>query len=141
MGTNHDGESESAVRAPVRVVVVDDSVGIRERVAAMLVAYGADVVSEVADGMAAIEETRRLRPDLVVLDIRMPGMGGLEALPRLKALDPSPIVAIITNHAHSAYASRCAALGADHFLDKAEDLAKLHQILDDLVEEAPAGGR
>lgn len=141
MGMTAERKSGSPSCAPPRVIVADDSMEVRKRISAMLEDLGAVVVSEVADGLAAIEESRRLRPDLVVMDIRMPGVGGLEALPQIKALVPAPIVAIVTNHAHSAYSSRCAALGADYFLDKAAELMKLGEILDRIVEEGPADGR
>ncbi|HLB04008.1 MAG TPA: response regulator transcription factor, partial [Gaiellaceae bacterium] len=60
----------------MRVLLADDHALFRAGIASLLKAWGFDVVGEAADGIAALEETRRLRPDLVLMDIRMSGCNG-----------------------------------------------------------------
>src|SRR5581483_5239619 len=72
-----------------RVLVVDDSPDIRLLVCRSVESLpGVEVVGEAADGASAVAEAARLQPDLVLLDLAMPGMDGLEALPRIKAAVP-----------------------------------------------------
>lgn len=118
----------------LKVLIVDDSAEVRARTALLLLCEGADVLAPAADGMQAVEQARQFAPDLVVLDIRMPRMSGLEVLPQIKQLEPAPIVAMMTNHDNSVYRSRCAELGADHFLHKATEFERLREIVADLLD-------
>ncbi len=66
-------------RAPTRVLIAEDEALIRLDLKEMLVEEGFDVVAEVADGASAVRLTRELRPDLVILDVKMPVMDGIAA--------------------------------------------------------------
>ena len=126
--------SKSASQAgPLRVLIADDSEVLRERTVALVNGEGAEIVAEAVDGIDAFEKAKSLSPDLVVLDIRMPRKSGLEVLPQIARLRPAPVVAVLTNYAYSAYRSRCAALGAGHFLDKSTEFEKLREIVAELV--------
>jgi two-component system, NarL family, response regulator DegU len=79
-----------------RILLVDDHPLTREALASLLAQHGFDVVGEAADGAEAIELAGRLHPDLVLLDLTMPDMDGLEALPGLRAAAPDCEVVVLT---------------------------------------------
>jgi two-component system chemotaxis response regulator CheB len=80
---------------PVRVLVVDDSLTIRQRIAEILRAAGDfEIVGEAADGHEAIDLTRELRPDVITLDLAMPGLDGLAAIEVIMAYTPTPILIV-----------------------------------------------
>ena len=81
---------------PLRVVLVDDDHRFRAMAHRALEAEGVDVVAEVADGAAATEVVAATKPDLVLIDIRMPGIDGLEVARRLAAADAPPVILIST---------------------------------------------
>jgi DNA-binding NarL/FixJ family response regulator len=80
----------------MRVLVADDHSLFRDGVISLLEAAGFDVVGDVGDGQAAVEAALRLHPDLVLLDIKMPEMGGLEALRLIKKELPETQVVMLT---------------------------------------------
>jgi DNA-binding NarL/FixJ family response regulator len=79
-----------------RVLIVDDHPLTREALASLLSQHGFDVVGSASDGAEAIEQTRRLRPDLVLLDLTMPDMDGLTALPQIRDASPESEVVVLT---------------------------------------------
>src|SRR2546425_1454355 len=81
---------------PETILIVDDHPLTRSALTALLEQNGFSVVGDAADGEAAIQQARDLRPDLVLLDLSMPGMNGLEALPRLREAAPSAEVVVLT---------------------------------------------
>lgn len=90
----------------MRVLIADDEALARSRLRRLLAGLDAEVVGEAADGGSALAEAERLKPDLVLLDIRMPGMDGLEAARRLSELDSAPAVVFTTafeEHALAAF--------------------------------------
>ncbi len=91
----------------MKVLLVDDEPLARERLAALLAdAGGIEVVGEAGDGFEAVAAVERLKPDVVLLDIRMPRMDGLEAARHLATLDPAPAVVFCTaydDHALAAF--------------------------------------
>jgi DNA-binding NarL/FixJ family response regulator len=79
-----------------RILIVDDHPLTRDALAALLEQHEFSVVGQAADGHEAIERARELHPDLVLLDLSMPGLDGLEALPRLRAAAPGCEVVVLT---------------------------------------------
>jgi len=80
----------------MRILVADDHSLFRDGLVSLLEAAGHEVVGQVGDGEAAIEAAARLNPDLVLLDVSMPGLGGLQALRRIKAERPEARVVMLT---------------------------------------------
>jgi DNA-binding NarL/FixJ family response regulator len=77
-----------------------------------------DLVGVVEDGRALLEEAARRKPDVVVVDITMPRLNGLEAIPLLKKADPNVKIVVVTMHSEAAYARRALAAGAHGFVLK-----------------------
>jgi DNA-binding NarL/FixJ family response regulator len=80
----------------VRVLLVDDHPITRDALAALLGQHDFTVVGQASDGAEAVELARKLRPQLVLLDLSMPGVGGLEALPRIRDAAPDCEVVVLT---------------------------------------------
>jgi two-component system chemotaxis response regulator CheY len=79
-----------------RLLVVDDAVFMRKLICGVAAEAGWDVVGEAANGLEAIAQYDRLRPDLVTMDLVMPEMGGLEALRQIRSEDPDARVVVVT---------------------------------------------
>ena len=79
-----------------RILLVDDHPLTRSALAGLLQQHGFEVVGEAADGEQAIERAARLRPDLILLDLSMPGLDGLSALPRLREAAPDCEAVVLT---------------------------------------------
>jgi two-component system chemotaxis response regulator CheY len=79
-----------------RLLVVDDALFMRRLIRDVAAEAGWEVAGEAADGAEAVACYERLRPDLVTMDLVMPVMGGLEALRRIRALDPEASVVVVT---------------------------------------------
>ncbi|MGI5208126.1 response regulator [Spirillospora sp. CA-108201] len=101
-----------------RVLIADDQTLVRGGFRMILSRAGIEVVGEAADGLEAVAAARRLRPDVVLMDIRMPGMDGLEATRRVLAYDPACRVLILTTFDLDRYVYSALAAGASGFLLK-----------------------
>lgn len=105
----------------VRVLVVDDDADTRHGVTQVAIRLGCSVVGEAPDGSSGVELASALGPDLVVLDMEMPGMDGLATLVALKELRPTTVVVMFSSDTTSR--GRAAALGVDGWCDKSEGFA------------------
>ncbi|HEY9282753.1 MAG TPA: response regulator transcription factor [Pyrinomonadaceae bacterium] len=123
------------------IFIADDSDPVRERLTALLSDIeGAEVVGQAKNAAEAIEGVRSLNPDLVILDIQMPGGNGIDVLKAIKRGPSPPLVMMLTNHAYPQYRKKCMALGADFFLDKSKDLERLAAICASMVQAMRADG-
>ena len=110
----------------IRVLLADDEAMVRAGVRAILDTDDAiEVVAEAADGVAAVEAVRRHRPDVAVLDIRMPRMDGLTAGAEIRQAVPETAVVILTTFSEDAYIARALGDGASGFLLKSGDPREL----------------
>ncbi|MDW8337516.1 MAG: response regulator transcription factor [Thermoleophilia bacterium] len=125
-----------------RVLIVDDHPLTRDALAALLLQEGFEVAGTAAGGEEAIERTRALRPDLVLLDLAMPGLDGLTALPAIREQAPEAEVVVLT--ATDAEESLLAAIrgGAAGYLLKTEPPDRIATFLRGVVrgEAALSGG-
>jgi len=109
-----------------RVFIADDSVYIRERLPEMLIEIpGIEIAGLAEKGDTVADTVRLLEPDLVILDIRMPGRNGMEILKELKAEKPELDFIILTSYPYPQYRKKCMELGASFFFEKSGDFEEL----------------
>ncbi len=112
----------------IRVLIVDDHAVVRQGLRSLLADDSAfDLVGEAGDGQSALRQVDAVRPDVVLLDIRMPGMDGLEVTRRLRATHPDVRIIILTTYAEDEYLVEALRAGAHGYLLKSilyEDLAR-----------------
>jgi DNA-binding NarL/FixJ family response regulator len=114
----------------LRILLADDHVTVRQGLKMLIESQGdMTVVSEASDGAAAVEQARDLRPDVVVMDISMPGMNGLVATRTLKELQPDAVVVILTRHGDDAYLQELLRAGADGYVLKQSAASELLQAI------------
>ncbi|WP_239170580.1 response regulator [Actinoplanes xinjiangensis] len=100
------------------MLIVDDQELIRTGFRLILTARGINVVGEAGDGAAAVEAERRLRPDVILMDVRMPGVDGIEATKRILSRAPACRVLMLTTFDLDRYVYAALAAGASGFLLK-----------------------
>ncbi len=107
--------------SPIRILLVDDSPAFLDSAAAYLDGQpDLRVVGRAFSGQAALEQVAALRPDLVLMDIAMPGLNGLEATQQIKAQPNAPAVIILTLHDNPEYRRAAANAQADGFVTKSD---------------------
>lgn len=105
--------------APIRVLVVDDHAMVRDGIAALLQRQpDMEAVGEASDGAEAIDLFARLAPDVVLMDVRMPGVGGIEAIEAIRQLSPQAAILVLTTYPGDAQAVRAMRAGAAGYLLK-----------------------
>ena len=102
------------------VLMIDDHDGFRSRARAMLEAEGFDVVGEAADGETGIAAADRLRPDIALVDIGLPGRDGFEVVARLRDARTAGLLVLISGREREDYGGRVDRSDADGFITKAE---------------------
>jgi DNA-binding NarL/FixJ family response regulator len=124
-----------------RILIVDDHPLTREALSSLLGAHGFDVCGSASDGAQAILEAARLRPDLVLLDLSMPGLDGLSALPRLREAAPDTEVVVLTASGTEENLLAAIRAGAAGYLLKTEPPERIAAFLDGVVNgEAALSG-
>jgi len=114
---------------PVRVFVCDDAPAFRDLLRMALEADGSlSVVGEAEDG-TGLDAIVEARPDVVLLDLNMPELGGLEALPRLRELAPGARVIVLSSFSAEEKEAAALAAGADRYLDKRESFTRIRDVV------------
>lgn len=124
--------------AAIRVLIVDDHVFLRDGIRAIIQSQtDLTVVGEAEDGDQAVAQFQALRPDVVLMDLQMPRMGGVEAIEAIMALDGDARILVLTTYAGDAQALRALKAGAAGYLLK----SALRQELLDTIRSVRRGGR
>lgn len=124
------------VSRTLEVVIADDSKLLRDALIFVLgMVPELKVVGEAANGVEALELVSRFRPDVLLLDIRMPLLNGIGVLERLARADRKPVVMMLTLLDTVGYRRRCAELGAEHFFDKANDIEEAVRVLKQMAAD------
>lgn len=122
---------------PLRILIVDDQWMARNAIRVALRfcrTNDLEIVGEAEDGPTALDMARQLEPDVVTMDIDLPGMSGLEATRRLKAERPQVQVVVVTLHAERRYRREAAEAGAASCIDKMRLIDELPTCLDNLYQ-------
>jgi DNA-binding NarL/FixJ family response regulator len=123
---------------PVRVLIADDHALFRDGLRSLLEAHGVEVVAEARDGREAVELARLHRPDVVLMDLAMPELGGLGATRLLTAQMPEIAVVVLTASEEDADLFEAIKSGAQGFLPKDLEARRLFELLDGVARGEPA---
>jgi DNA-binding NarL/FixJ family response regulator len=126
----------------LKVFICDDSATVRERLVTMALDLPeVHVVGQAEDAPGSLDAIQLTRPDVVILDVRMPGGNGIKVLREVKKMIPAPTVIMLTNFAYLQYRKECEGAGADFFLDKSTEFDQLPQALEQVRQglQAKAG--
>lgn len=111
---------------PIRILVADDHTVVREGITSLLRGSGiCEVVAEAGDGLEAVEKALATRPDIAVVDVSMPRLGGLEAVKRIRDALPATKVLVLTVHDEEEYVLPMVRAGADGYLVKSTAASEL----------------
>lgn len=125
----------------IRTLLVDDNPKFLDAASRFLISDPIiDVIATSLSGEEAIEQVRALNPDLVLMDIALPGISGLEATRRIKGLPDPPCVIILTLHDNEEYRNASQAVQADDFIAKSDFgndlLSKIYQMFEEITAVA-----
>ncbi|HXT73481.1 MAG TPA: response regulator [Candidatus Angelobacter sp.] len=130
-------------RQPVRYLVVDDSVFARKSLAKMIDTFGGELAGEAGDGCTAITEYTRTMPDIVLMDITMPQMEGIEAVERIVRQHPEARIVMVSSVGYQDNILAALQKGARHFVQKPVKPDVLYEIIRYVLNDdgvpAPAG--
>jgi len=129
-------------RAAIRYLVVDDSVFARKNVARMVESFGGEIAGEAGDGCTAITEYDRVSPDMVLMDITMPQMEGIEAAERIVRAHPDARIVMVSSVGYQENIVAALQKGARHFVQKPVKAEILYEVIkyvmgDDAIMAAP----
>ena len=126
--------------AKVNVFIADDSLIVREHLVTMLEELaGIEIVGQAENVAEAISAIRILKPDAVILDIRMPGGSGIDVLQNIKQDDSAVLVIVLTNYPYPVYRQKCLQAGADFFLDKSTEFDQIPELFERFKRGRRAG--
>lgn len=124
---------------PIRIVVADDSVLIREALRDLLMARGDVVVGEAADGACAIALVHAHDPDVLLVDVRMPGTDGIEACRRLGEMACRTRIVMLSAYADDSTVRQARDVGVHEFLSKGAGAVRLGSVIESAAKAARAG--
>lgn len=118
-----------------KLLIVDDSNVIRSKIARSLTRFGIEIVGLVANGKDAVTRFKATRPDVVTMDLTMPGMDGLECIRHITKIDPKVRILVVSALADKSTAIHALKEGAQGFLCKPFTDEELTEAISELIEE------
>ena len=119
----------------MKVLIVDDSELMRKRLSEMISQVeGVEIVGKAERSQEAIEAIQKLKPNVVILDIKMPGGSGIGVLEHIKKNNTNTKVIMFTNYPYPQYRKKCMDLGADYFFDKSTEFEEVVEVLRGLLK-------
>ena len=120
----------------MKILIADDSAVVRSRLISLLTDLrGIEVVAQAEDAIGARILAEKLRPDVAILDLRMPLGSGADVLYDIKKLHPTPKVIMLTNYPHPENKKKCIDGGADYFFDKSTEFQRVVSVLRDMLRD------
>lgn len=118
----------------MKILIADDSQLILDRLQEMLSDFtGAEIVAALKNGKDSLELIKSLNPDLVIIDINMPKLTGLQVLEAIKKENHKAKFIILTFYASKHFREKAISLGADYFFSKVDDFEKVSMVIDNLL--------
>lgn len=123
-------------RGPIKILVIDDHDVVRMGICSLIESMpGVEVIGQGSSGEQALSLTRELNPDIVFMDIRMPGIGGLEATRRLLLANPGIKVIVVSVFADDTYPAQLLKAGAAGYITKQADRDEIQRALQTVIED------
>ena len=120
----------------MKVLIVDDSKIVCEGLQQMLINIaGVEVVGQANDAQDAITAISEYEPDVVILDIRLPGKSGIEVLKDIRDKKLPIRVIMLTNYPYPQYRKKCEELGTDYFFDKVTEIEEIPKVIEALAKD------
>ena len=118
----------------MRVLIVDDSKIVCDGLQQMLINIAdVEIVGQAHNGPDAIASISEANPDVVTLDIRLPGLSGIDVLKDIRAKKLPIRVIMLTNYPYPQYRKKCKELGADYFFDKVAEIEEIPNVIEELA--------
>jgi DNA-binding NarL/FixJ family response regulator len=122
----------------MRVLIVDDSKIVCDGLQQMLINIAdVEIVGQANNGQDAIASISESKPDVVILDIRLPGLSGIDVLKDIRAKKLPIRVIMLTNYPYPQYRKKCEELGADYFFDKVAEIEEIPKVIEKLAKNKP----
>ena len=120
----------------MRVLIVDDSKIVCDGLQQMLINIAdVEIVGQVNNGKDAIATISESKPDVVILDIRLPGLSGIDVLKDIRNKKLPIRVIMLTNYTYPQYRKKCKELGADYFFDKVAEIEEIPNVIAELAKD------
>jgi len=120
----------------VKILIADDSVLILEALQEMLGGLGqVEIVASCQNGTDALKAIRALRPDLAIVDIKMPGLTGLEVVAETRKENKTTPFIILTFYSSGYYRQQAILAGADYFFSKTDDFQKIAEVVGEMLKK------
>lgn len=117
----------------MKVLIADDSELIRDRLQQMFCQFrSVEIAGSFDNGFETLEGLRKLKPDLAIIDIKMPGLSGLEVLKEIRKEDMNIIIILLTFYSSDYYRQQAIKYGADYFFSKVDDFEKIPMVITEL---------